>query len=170
METYWNLPGLSREEFPKDVGRYSFSGNSLVREALSRLSPRGPHLVSHISAKAVFMAYGLYSHQTLEKSVHDWALVYEWPGSDSSLKPILLTAHQDVVPVLPASLPQWDHPPYSGYYDGQDIWGRGSSDTKSSLIAIMAAIEHLLETTDFKPTRTIILGFGSDEERGGQVS
>lgn len=33
----------------------------------------------------------------------------------------------------------------------------------------MASIEHLLETTDFKPTRTIVLGFGSDEERGGQV-
>ncbi|ORX35361.1 putative carboxypeptidase s precursor [Kockovaella imperatae] len=108
-------------------------------------------------------------HATMLKSVHNLALVYEWPGSDPSLKPLLLTAHQDVVPVLPASLPQWDKPPYSGLYDGHSIWGRGSSDTKGSLIAIMAAIEHLLETTDFKPARTIILGFGSDEERGGQV-
>jgi Gly-Xaa carboxypeptidase len=33
----------------------------------------------------------------------------------------------------------------------------------------MGAIEHLLETTDFKPKRSIVLGFGSDEERGGQV-
>lgn len=109
------------------------------------------------------------SHKTLDKSVHDWALVYEWPGSDSSLKPLFLTAHQDVVPVLPSTLSQWDQPPYSGHYDGKFIWGRGASDTKSSLIAIMGAIEHLLETTDFKPKRSIVLGFGSDEERGGQV-
>ena len=63
----------------------------------------------------------------------------------------------------------WEHPPYSGYYDGKYIWGRGVSDTKGSLISIMMAVEHLLETTDFKPQRTVIMGFGSDEERGGQV-
>ena len=108
-------------------------------------------------------------HKTMKRTKTDWALVYEWPGSDSSLKPILLTAHQDVVPVLPSTIPQWTHDPYSGDYDGTDIWGRGVADTKGSLIAIMAAIEHLLETTDFKPKRGIILGFGSDEERGGQV-
>jgi Gly-Xaa carboxypeptidase len=33
----------------------------------------------------------------------------------------------------------------------------------------MGAIEHLLKSTEFKPTRSVILGFGSDEERGGQV-
>lgn len=71
--------------------------------------------------------------------------------------------------MLPSTLSQWDQPPYSGHYDGKFIWGRGASDTKSSLIAIMGAIEHLLETTDFKPKRSIVLGFGSDEERGGQV-
>ncbi len=75
----------------------------------------------------------------------------------------------DVVPVLPSTLDQWNIPPYSGHYDDEYIYGRGTSDTKGSLIAIMAAIEHLLETTSFKPTRTVVLGFGSDEERGGQV-
>ncbi|WVQ75768.1 hypothetical protein IAR50_005399 [Cryptococcus sp. DSM 104548] len=99
----------------------------------------------------------------------DWALVYEIKGSDPSLKPLFLTAHQDVVPVLPSTRDQWTYDPFGGYYDGTSIHGRGSSDTKSSLIAVMSAIEHLFKTTDFKPKRTIILGFGSDEERGGQV-
>ncbi|ODO07743.1 hypothetical protein I350_03319 [Cryptococcus amylolentus CBS 6273] len=99
----------------------------------------------------------------------DWALVYEIKGSDSSLKPLFLTAHQDVVPVLPSTRDQWIHDPFGGEYDGTSIHGRGSSDTKSSLIAVMSALEHLFKTTDFKPKRTIILGFGSDEERGGQV-
>lgn len=33
----------------------------------------------------------------------------------------------------------------------------------------MSAVEHLLQKGDFKPTRSVVLGFGSDEERGGQV-
>lgn len=110
------------------------------------------------------------SHKTFKRTIANWASIYELPGTNLSLKPLFLTAHQDVVPVLPATLSQWDQPPYSGHYDGTYIWGRGASDTKGSLIAIMVAIEHLLETTDFKPERTIVLGFGSDEERGGQVS
>ncbi|OCF41336.1 Gly-Xaa carboxypeptidase [Kwoniella heveanensis CBS 569] len=99
----------------------------------------------------------------------DWALVYEIEGTDASLKPLMLTAHQDVVPVLPDTQNQWTHDPFGGEYDGTVIHGRGASDTKSSLIAVMSALEHLFTTTDFKPRRPIILAFGSDEERGGQI-
>ncbi|WWD03733.1 hypothetical protein V865_001789 [Kwoniella europaea PYCC6329] len=109
----------------------------------------------------------VYEHAKVTKT--DWALVYEIEGSDSSLKPLMLTAHQDVVPVLPETVNQWDHDPFSGDYDGTSIHGRGSSDTKSSLIAVMSSLEHLFGTTDFKPRRPIILAFGSDEERGGQT-
>ncbi|KAK8853296.1 hypothetical protein IAR55_004000 [Kwoniella newhampshirensis] len=108
-------------------------------------------------------------YKVAEVTKTDWALVYEIPGSDASLKPIFLTSHQDVVPVLPSTIDQWIHDPFSGDYDGTLIHGRGAADTKGSLIAIMSAIEHLIKTTDFKPKRTIVLGFGSDEERGGQV-
>ncbi|WVQ75706.1 hypothetical protein IAR50_005336 [Cryptococcus sp. DSM 104548] len=94
------------------------------------------------------------------------ALIYEWKGSDDALKPVLITAHQDTVPVLPASLDQWLHPPFSGHFDGTFIWGRGATDTKSSLVAILSTLEHLLEI-GFKPERTIIVGFGNDEEVGG---
>ncbi|ODN76459.1 hypothetical protein L198_08054 [Cryptococcus wingfieldii CBS 7118] len=94
------------------------------------------------------------------------ALIYEWKGSDDDLKPVLITAHQDTVPVLPASLDQWLHPPFSGHFDGEFIWGRGATDTKSSLIAILSTLEHLLQV-GFKPERTIIVGFGNDEEVGG---
>ncbi|ORY32180.1 putative carboxypeptidase s precursor [Naematelia encephala] len=94
------------------------------------------------------------------------ALIYEWAGTDSSLKPLLFTAHQDTVPVLEASLDQWEQPPFSGHYDGTYVWGRGSSDTKSSLIAVLSALEHLL-ASGYTPKRTVIAGFGSDEESGG---
>ncbi|KAH9987512.1 hypothetical protein BJV77DRAFT_1070481 [Russula vinacea] len=98
--------------------------------------------------------------------VNTYGLLYEWKGSDDTLKPLLLAAHQDVVPVEPETVDQWEYPPYSGYYDGKFIWGRGSSDDKSGLIGILASIETLLEK-EFKPARTIVLSFGFDEEASG---
>ncbi|EPQ56640.1 carboxypeptidase S [Gloeophyllum trabeum ATCC 11539] len=106
-------------------------------------------------------------HAKLNKtSVNHYALVYSWKGKDESLKPVLLTAHQDVVPVDPVTIDHWVHPPFSGYYDGEWIWGRGSCDDKSGLIASLTAVETLLEK-GFEPTRTFVLAYGIDEERGG---
>ncbi|CAE6428447.1 unnamed protein product [Rhizoctonia solani] len=107
------------------------------------------------------------AHATLTQTrINTHALLYHWPGSDSSLKPILLTAHQDVVPVEPNTVKSWIHPPYSGYYDGTWVWGRGSVDDKSGLVGIMIALEKLIES-GFKPKRGILVGFGIDEESTG---
>ncbi|RPD64023.1 carboxypeptidase S [Lentinus tigrinus ALCF2SS1-7] len=106
-------------------------------------------------------------HATLRKThVNKYALVYHWQGSDESLKPALLTAHQDVVPVEPLTVDQWIHPPFSGHYDGEYIWGRGSCDDKPGLIGTLTAVEELLRA-GFTPTRTFVLAYGIDEERGG---
>lgn len=50
--------------------------------------------------------------------VNTYAIVLHLQGSDEQLKPILFTAHQDVVPVEPSTIKEWTYPPYSGYYDG----------------------------------------------------
>ncbi|KAF8998623.1 carboxypeptidase S [Hymenopellis radicata] len=106
-------------------------------------------------------------HATLSlQKVNTYGLLFEWKGSDPSLKPMMLAAHQDVVPVHPNTVDEWTHPPYSGYFDGTRIWGRGSSDDKSGLIGIMTTLETLIEK-GFKPTRTIVLSFGFDEEVSG---
>ncbi|EIW67186.1 hypothetical protein TREMEDRAFT_33687 [Tremella mesenterica DSM 1558] len=114
----------------------------------------------------------VHSHFTVTS--HNLSLVYELPGSDPTFKPLMLTAHQDVVPVLPSTIDQWTQPPFSGLYDGVRIWGRGAADTKSSLIAILASLEFFLEDSRGKgekwiPKRGLVLAFGSDEERGGLV-
>ncbi|KAF7430744.1 hypothetical protein PC9H_006455 [Pleurotus ostreatus] len=106
-------------------------------------------------------------HSTLALTkVNTYGLWYEWTGSDASLKPLLLAAHQDVVPVDPTTVDQWEHPPYSGFFDGERIWGRGTSDDKGGLIGILSTIETLL-ANGFKPTRTVVLAFGFDEETNG---
>ena len=35
--------------------------------------------------------------------VNGYALLYAWPGEDPTLRPIVLMAHQDVVPIAPGS-------------------------------------------------------------------
>lgn len=59
---------------------------------------------------------------------------------------MMLTAHQDVVPVDPATAHQWKYPPYSGHFDGERIWGRGSNDDKSGLIGILSVPSVLLDS------------------------
>ncbi|KAH8834869.1 carboxypeptidase S [Flagelloscypha sp. PMI_526] len=107
----------------------------------------------------------IHENLKLEK-VNTYGLLYTWEGSDSTLQPALFMAHQDVVPVEQSTVDEWTHPPYSGYYDGEFIWGRGSSDDKSGLIGTMISIETLL-SEGFKPTRTFLLSFGFDEESKG---
>lgn len=108
----------------------------------------------------------IHKHLRVEK-VNTHGLLYTWQGSDHSLKPTLLMAHQDTVPVPPETVPAWTYPPWSGAYDGTHIWGRGASDCKNQLIAVMETLESLIEAK-YEPKRTVVLSFGFDEECSGR--
>ncbi|KAI0471830.1 peptidase family M20/M25/M40 [Xylariaceae sp. FL0804] len=106
-------------------------------------------------------------HATLQlERVNTHGLLYTWPGSEADLAPLVLMAHQDVVPVAAATVGQWTHPPYSGHFDGRFLWGRGSVDCKNNLVGILEAVE-LLAGAGFRPRRTVVLSFGFDEEISG---
>ncbi len=98
--------------------------------------------------------------------VGDQSLLYTWEGKDKRLKPILLMAHTDVVPVDPATESLWHHPPFAGEVADGYVWGRGAMDDKASVLAILEAVEYLLGA-GFQPRRTIYLALGHDEEVGG---
>ncbi|KAK1758912.1 hypothetical protein QBC47DRAFT_370740 [Echria macrotheca] len=107
-------------------------------------------------------------HEKLQvEKVNTHGLLYTWKGSDDSLKPTLLMAHQDTVPVPPETIGAWTYPPWSGAYDGKYVWGRGSSDCKNQLIGTLETIQLLLEAK-FEPRRTILLSYGFDEECSGK--
>jgi carboxypeptidase PM20D1 len=93
-------------------------------------------------------------------------LVYTWVGKDSTLAPILLMAHQDVVPVTPGTEGDWTHPPFDGVVDATAVWGRGAVDDKGALVAIFEALE-TLASSGFAPQRTVYIVSGHDEEAGG---
>jgi len=103
-------------------------------------------------------------HSTLQReTVSELSLLYKWEGQDPQAKPILLLAHQDVVPVENGTEGRWQKPPFSGEIADGFVWGRGTLDDKCSVMAIFEAVEWLL-SQGMTPRRTIYLAFGHDEE------
>ncbi len=100
-------------------------------------------------------------HRTCEKIDLDGNLLFKWQGK-SSEKPILLMSHHDVVEVSG----EWEHEPFSGDIAEDRVWGRGSCDTKSSLMALLQATEELIED-GFSPACDVYLASGCTEEIGG---
>ena len=106
-------------------------------------------------------------HAVLKREVvGDLSLLYTWQGSDPKAAPIMLMAHQDVVPIAPGTEGDWQVAPFSGEVNDGYVWGRGSWDDKGNLLSQMEAVE-LLVASGFKPVRTIYLAYGADEEVGG---
>jgi carboxypeptidase PM20D1 len=107
------------------------------------------------------------THRTLEREVvAGHALLYRWAG-ENSRDPLVLMAHQDVVPVVPA---EWDHPPFAAEVTGDGaaarVVARGAIDDKGALVAVMEAVE-ALAAAGFVPRRDVYLAFGHNEETAG---
>ena len=105
-------------------------------------------------------------NKAAKREVIGQSVVYTWPGKNSALKPILLMAHMDVVPVVPGTEQSWSHAPFSGDVAGGYVWGRGAIDDKGCLVMILEAAERLARQ-GITPERTIMFAFGQDEEVGG---
>ena len=106
-------------------------------------------------------------HRALTREVvNKYSLLYTWRGTDTGRKPVLLMAHLDVVPVEPGTERDWTEPPFSGRIADGYIWGRGTIDDKSSVLGILEAVEFLVRR-GFRPSRTVYLAFGHDEEARG---
>jgi carboxypeptidase PM20D1 len=109
-------------------------------------------------------AYPLVHSKLVKEVFNKFSLLYYWQGKDTSLKPVILMAHHDVV--APGDTALWEKPPFSGEIEGRYIWGRGTLDDKNSMISILEAAEILL-SQGFEPERGIYFAFGHDEEIGG---
>ena len=103
-------------------------------------------------------------HASLEREDVNGSLLYTWRGADSTLPPLLLMGHMDVVP---ADSAKWSYPPFSGAIAGGYVWGRGALDDKVGVMGTLEAVEALLGQ-GFRPRRTVYLAFGHDEEVGGE--
>jgi len=103
-------------------------------------------------------------HQKMEREIiGKCALLYHWKGTGRSKQlPLLMTAHQDVVPEGDHAM--WKYPPFSGYVDEEGImYGRGTTDSKCNIQAYMDALELLIED-GFEPDYDLYFAFGYNEE------
>ena len=76
----------------------------------------------------------------------------------------MLHAHMDVVD--PGDESRWRHPPFGGVVDEGYLWGRGSSDTKGSLVAQVSAVG-LLRRAGLRPPGDVFVAGAVGEETGG---
>lgn len=126
------------------------------------------------ATQAAFVEFHAYLEKTFPRAYasleHEVVgannLLFEWKGSDASLKPILLMGHQDVVPIEAGTESKWVHPGFSGEIVDGFVWGRGTMDDKQTIVGLLEAADLLL-AKGFHPKRTIYLAFGQDEEIGG---
>lgn len=93
-------------------------------------------------------------------------LIARWPGSDPSLKPLVISGHMDVVEAKPAD---WKRDPFTPVVENGYLFGRGATDMKlDGTIAIAGLVE--LKREGYRPPRSIVLEFSGDEETDMKTS
>ncbi|MCL2368319.1 MAG: M20/M25/M40 family metallo-hydrolase [Oscillospiraceae bacterium] len=124
-------------------------------------------LESNPEARAAFRdllpaRYPLVHQHCTREVVGEGGLLYHWKGK-SSEGPTVYLSHYDVVPV---EADKWQKEPFSAARENGEIWGRGTLDTKATLLAALESAETLL-ATGFVPARDIYFSFGGNEEVTG---
>jgi carboxypeptidase PM20D1 len=109
---------------------------------------------------------------TTRETVARHSLLYTWAGTDPALPPVVVMAHQDVVPVEAGTEAGWGQPPFSGAIapcgdrPGDCVWGRGAMDMKATMVGLFDAAEGLA-ASGWRPRRTLLFVLGEDEEVSG---
>ncbi|HYG27452.1 MAG TPA: M20 family peptidase [Caulobacteraceae bacterium] len=139
-------------------------GEAIRFQTISNQNPADNQLAEWEKLHAWLQATYPATHGAMRREVIDGhTLFYTWAGSDPSLAPIVLMAHQDVVPVTPGTEGDWKQPPFSGVIADGAVWGRGAIDDKGSLVSIFEAAETLAKA-GYKPRRTVLIVSGHNEE------
>jgi acetylornithine deacetylase/succinyl-diaminopimelate desuccinylase-like protein len=102
--------------------------------------------------------------ELLEPEAGRTSVVAHWEpdGVDTSISPLLVHGHLDVVP---ANADDWSVPPFSGEVVDGCIWGRGAVDMKD-FDAMVLSVVRARARAGAAPRRPIRLIFTADEEAG----
>ncbi len=90
------------------------------------------------------------------------AMLVRLPGRDRSARPILFSAHMDVVDARPED---WQRDPYKLIEEDGFFFGRGTLDNKAGVVALASAISRI-QNSGRAPRRTLVFAFVGDEETG----
>lgn len=88
-------------------------------------------------------------------------------AGDSDERPVVLMAHQDVVPAPEDWRAEgWEHPPFDGVIADGRVHGRGTLDDKGAMVVLFEALEDLVGS-GWVPGRDVYVLLGGDEESYG---
>lgn len=107
--------------------------------------------------------YPLLAARANWEVINQHSLLITLKGSSKEAAAMFI-GHMDVVPAPDSA--QWKHGPYSGRIVKDTLWGRGALDDKNVVIGLMEAAERTL-ALGLPIKRTLLFGFGHDEETGG---
>ncbi len=102
--------------------------------------------------------------ETVESGPPDFRVTNLWalrPGSKADAAVLVFAGHTDVVPTGP--LDRWQSPPFTPTVRDGKLYGRGSADMKTSLAAMVVAVEEFLAAHP-QPSHAIAFLLTSDEE------
>ncbi|MDN4476377.1 M20/M25/M40 family metallo-hydrolase [Demequina sp. SYSU T00192] len=109
----------------------------------------------------------VFSHEA--ETVGRAGLLLRIPGAAAE-RPVVLMAHQDVVPVPHDwEAEGWEHEPFEGAIVDGWVFGRGALDDKGALTVMLEAVESLLDE-GWAPAQDLYLLMGADEESYGQCA
>ncbi len=89
------------------------------------------------------------------------ALIVRLPGRGQG-RPILFSAHMDVVD---ARREEWERSPFELIEEEGDFYGRGTSDNKAGVVALVSTILRF-KAEKLQPARDLVFAFVADEETG----
>lgn len=88
------------------------------------------------------------------------ALIVRIPGTDAAARPILFSAHMDVVDARPED---WQRSPFTLVEENGTFFGRGVLDNKTGVTALVSTILRL-RASGQRPRNTLVFAFVGDEE------
>ncbi|MBK7902057.1 MAG: M20/M25/M40 family metallo-hydrolase [Proteobacteria bacterium] len=89
------------------------------------------------------------------------AMIVRVPGQGHG-RPILFSAHMDVVDARPED---WERSPFTLLEENGVFYGRGTTDNKAGVAALMSTILRL-HAEQMRPARDLVFAFVGDEETG----
>lgn len=140
------------EPYPIPIVNYDASGDT----------PTGGELPAAELLRDKLSAEGIPS--TIYVSGENRGNIVASLGTPGARPKLLLMSHLDVVPVEDAS--QWTHDPFGGEIADGRLWGRGSSDMKSTVAAEAMALI-ILKRAGVPLNGELVFAACADEESGG---
>lgn len=91
------------------------------------------------------------------------AMIVRIPGSDANARPIMFSAHMDVVDARPED---WERSPFTLVEENGFFYGRGVGDNKTGVTALVSTVLRL-KADGVRPRRTLLFAFVGNEETEG---